>query len=554
MSNKALLFNGISDYVGIPSLPYFTGGQPHSYEIWGYLNNDPGANWYAYLICNGDDHNGDNLVISNGASCLIGFLYHGGDYIVTSDSAVPLHGWHHIVVTFSGCGDIVGWVKFYLDGHLDKTIAISAVHSWMGGSGCGGLGAWIRSGNPNANFLDGAMDEVRIYSKELSQEEVTARYNANAGWYGTLPDAGLVAGYHLDDDALDYSGNGNTGTVHGATYIAGKVIQYPLPNPPTDLVATPSVGSVGLVWDSMLNATSYNIYRSTVSGSEVYLDNAPSGSHPCYSDSAVVAGTKYYYKVASVGIGGESDKSIEVSAIPIPPAPTGITATAGTTNINLSWDFVIGASRYNIYRSTVPGSGYTQIAWTVTNGYVDSNIIADVRYYYVATALEGLSESAYSLEVNAIIPVFPPTGLSAIAGSDYVLLSWNVSLGAESYNIYRSITSGGGYSKIGNSVYVNHRDDSPTPEMTYYYVVTAVKGSNESAYSNEVSAIPTSSIWLDPFNGDDKGSGSESNPIKTVTRLLQMLQPGKTIHYIGISMGQPGYIYQIADPTFWNLG
>ena len=357
--------------------------------------------------------------------------------------------------------------------------------------------------------------------------------------------AGLSPGtlYYYKVRAISENGNSAYCTGANATTV---------PSAPTNPVAIPGIVSVGLAWDSMTGATSYNIYRSTIHGGGYSLvGNSITNS---YIDGTVTPGTTYYYVIASVGVGGESDKSIEVNAIPVPSTPTGITATAGATNIGLGWNLVPGANRYNVYRSTIPGGGYTKIAWTITNGYIDNNIIIDIRYYYVVTAVEGLSESAYSPEVNAMVPLLPPTGLSAIAGSDYVLLSWNISLGADSYNIYRSVTSGGGYSRIGNSASTNHRDASLTPETKYYYVVTAVKGSDESAYSSEASAVPTSDIWLDPFNGDDKGSGSESDPIKTVARLLQMLEPGKTIYYVGIPMGQPGYIYQIADPTFWNLG
>ncbi len=40
---------------------------------------------------------------------------------------------------------------------------------------------------------------------------------------GEVPKDGLVAEYHFDGDARDSSGNGNDGTIHGATFVAGKV-------------------------------------------------------------------------------------------------------------------------------------------------------------------------------------------------------------------------------------------------------------------------------------------------------------------------------------------
>lgn len=38
-----------------------------------------------------------------------------------------------------------------------------------------------------------------------------------------------------------------------------------------------------------------------------------------------------------------------------PPAPTGLTATAGAGQVTLSWNAASGASYYNLYRGTAPG-------------------------------------------------------------------------------------------------------------------------------------------------------------------------------------------------------
>lgn len=40
---------------------------------------------------------------------------------------------------------------------------------------------------------------------------------------GEVSRAGLVAEWHFDGDAKDSSGNGNDGTIYGATFVDGKV-------------------------------------------------------------------------------------------------------------------------------------------------------------------------------------------------------------------------------------------------------------------------------------------------------------------------------------------
>jgi hypothetical protein len=78
--------------------------------------------------------------------------------------------------------------------------------------------------------------------------------------------------------------------------------------------------------------TSFNFYRGASSGGE---SATPLGSAAtcAYTDTAVTAGTTYFYTSAAVNSVGTSPMSNEVSAtIPtppaVPPAPTGLTGTA----------------------------------------------------------------------------------------------------------------------------------------------------------------------------------------------------------------------------------
>jgi hypothetical protein len=78
-----------------------------------------------------------------------------------------------------------------------------------------------------------------------------------------------------------------------------------------------------------------------------------------------------------------------------------------------------------------------------------------------------------------------------------VTLSWSASTSAVvGYNVYRGTASGGPYSRVnsGLDALTAYTDSTVQAGQTYYYVTTAVDGSNgESTYSNEVKAIiPTS--------------------------------------------------------------
>jgi fibronectin type 3 domain-containing protein len=62
---------------------------------------------------------------------------------------------------------------------------------------------------------------------------------------------------------------------------------------------------------------------------------------------------------------------------------------------------------YNIYRSTVSGSGYSKINGTLNadTSYTDSGVSSGQTYFYVAKAVDGNDvESGPSNEVQAVIP------------------------------------------------------------------------------------------------------------------------------------------------------
>jgi len=90
-------------------------------------------------------------------------------------------------------------------------------------------------------------------------------------------------------------------------------------------------------------------------------------------------------------------------------------------------------------------------------------------------------------------PPAAPTGLTAGLDGLNVVLDWddNNEADLQGYNVYRSTTSGSGYTKLNFMAVVvdsNYIDDTAAGNETYYYVVTAVDTSwNQSGNSNEAS-------------------------------------------------------------------
>jgi fibronectin type 3 domain-containing protein len=105
----------------------------------------------------------------------------------------------------------------------------------------------------------------------------------------------------------------------GGTGVDGEA-----PAAPSGVQATSQDGAVALSWDEVEGASGYNVYRDTISTSDVSgspINGEPLIEQPSFTDEGVENGTRYYYRVTAVGEGNESGLSVEVSARPFPNPP-----------------------------------------------------------------------------------------------------------------------------------------------------------------------------------------------------------------------------------------
>jgi hypothetical protein len=87
-----------------------------------------------------------------------------------------------------------------------------------------------------------------------------------------------------------------------------------------------------------------------------------------------------------------------------PTAPTGVSATAGDTQIVLAWSVSSGATSYNIYRSLTPGGeGSAPYRTGITSTtFTDTGLMDGTKYYYTITAVDSAGQSSQSAEVSAV--------------------------------------------------------------------------------------------------------------------------------------------------------
>jgi hypothetical protein len=87
-----------------------------------------------------------------------------------------------------------------------------------------------------------------------------------------------------------------------------------------------------------------------------------------------------------------------------------LTATGVTLAIALNWTNVAGATSFNIYRSTSPGTETLFLSGVTTNSFVDSPLPAGQVFFYQVTAVNGAGESGKSNEASAAALGIPTGG------------------------------------------------------------------------------------------------------------------------------------------------
>jgi fibronectin type 3 domain-containing protein len=231
-----------------------------------------------------------------------------------------------------------------------------------------------------------------------------------------------------------------------------------------------------------------------------------------------------------------------------PSIPSGLTASAANAQVNLTWNASSGATAYYVKRSTTTGGPYTQIAAPTGTSYADNSVTNGTKYYYVVSAYNSYGQSANSAEVNATPTAPPPpgapAGLQATPGNTQVSLSWTASTGATSYHVKRSTTSGGPYTQVSAPTVANFADTSLTNGTTYYYVVSALNATGESANSSQASATP-----IAPVTPPAAPTGLQATAGNAQVSLTWTGSAGATGYHVKRSTTSGGPYAQVAAPA-----
>ena len=261
---KALSFDGDSDYVQISYLEIFN---QKPFTVAGWIYQDTLKENEILLSCGDGGLTADpawtdrhlHLVVRNGYP-------HFGFFFDDLSSATYLETgkWWHLAFVWEG--PTTKKQRIYINGSLDSERTSDGLLTVTSGA-ISGNSVWIGR-YQNAWYHDGLVDEVLIFDRALSENKISEIYQSE-----------------LFSD------------LNGLTATAGD-------------------GKITLSWNSISDASGYNIYVSTTSGSGFAKANSVLITSTTYTVTNLTNSTIYYFYVTYMKDGVESEASIEVSATP----------------------------------------------------------------------------------------------------------------------------------------------------------------------------------------------------------------------------------------------
>ena len=234
---QAFSFDGNDDYVEVQNSPNLNPTQQISVEAWyqptsfagngtnsivhkEYFTHDPPSYQY-HLGVTG------NLYPNTPASFNFRVAVNGNLVSVVTGSNFWIPGnWYHLVGTYDGLE-----VKLYVNGVLRASTPASGTMTDYGKNVL--LGAFANLNRAGIDYTPGIIDEVSIYNRALTAQEIADIYNASSAGKCTNtpppvcvnPPSGLLSWWPGDDNANDIQGSNHGTLIDGATFAASLVDQ-----------------------------------------------------------------------------------------------------------------------------------------------------------------------------------------------------------------------------------------------------------------------------------------------------------------------------------------
>jgi fibronectin type 3 domain-containing protein len=256
-------------------------------------------------------------------------------------------------------------------------------------------------------YTDPTASSYNVYAA-TSPSAPFSKVNASPVQSTTFTASSLTASttYDFYVTGVNASGEGPASAIVSATTpILSTMV------PPSALTATATGPTqVALTWATDPGATGYNVYSSTVAGGPFTEITTSPTTGTSYTASGLLTGVTYYFYVTAVAAPGESGPSAIATATTAGPGlngPTGLTATpVSSSEIDLSWTAVTGASGYDVYATTVANGTFALLypSAVANPSFADTGLVPGLKYYFQVRAIVNGAIGGPSQTVSATTP------------------------------------------------------------------------------------------------------------------------------------------------------
>ncbi|MEO9482732.1 MAG: LamG-like jellyroll fold domain-containing protein [Ekhidna sp.] len=345
---NALDFDGVDDHVNVGDVHDFS--SPFTLEAWVSRATTGSSDW---IISNGTTPTNTNEYLH--------FGFRAGDQLsldffgdgVSSVETITDADWHHVAAVYDPT-NVGNEVALYLDGEA-LTISDASISPF---TGVGDL----RIGQAfDTEFFQGQLDEVRVWSRSLSQGEIqTNLYNTLIG-----NEANLMAYYRFDHSSefelADYSDSNISGflqSMDAADWVASGAMMQVIP----DATFT----TINVTGGNVTTGTTNNlIYKFSIAASGGNLTKQGFG----FDLSGDAVGADF---------SGNSWRLFESVNVDVGDPTTA--SEIGATNLG--------------------DAGPGQVGWTLSGDILDG----DTHYYYVLVDIDGAATNGNSFNVTLSTP------------------------------------------------------------------------------------------------------------------------------------------------------
>ena len=272
-ASSAYAFNGISSYINAGETLFPIAPTAFSVSIWFNTGNKSESILF-------DQTQGAQFSIGIRNDSILASYGSNGVWIPVCTKPFSPQGWVHLAISYSN----VNGIQSYINGSFIQTIAVSQPITGVNDSRykfmIGRWGSTLSQDQNNLKYFDGSIDDIRIYNRVLSAQEIQALY-------------------------------------HEGGYIP------PLVKPSLFAWGSDSV-TIKTQWNSQSGATGYILQSASDSMgpfSQIY-----SGSDTAYSNTGLTNNQKVWYRVKATNATQTSDWSDTVGAAAINIPTNGLVA------------------------------------------------------------------------------------------------------------------------------------------------------------------------------------------------------------------------------------